>query len=442
MYDEHHFHLVRNVATTGFLGHSSGTSPDLNIAATITGGRAMRKIPVGLTLILVVLACVGAPIYANDTPAAATPSAVASNTEATPPPAEPKPEAKPAVPAAPAPPSPGSPFQLKIGDASVRFGVLFQPQVDFQQNNTGGTGQNFMVRRARFLVGGSVTKTVFFFFETENSRLGNANAAGQKSWTTGFQTLDAAVEWRPNKMLNLSGGLIRVPTSRDALESAATEFTIDTNSYAFTATGALMGTGGRDNGIMARGYFLDDRLEYRAAIVSGFREPGIRNSFRRAGRIQYNFFDKEVYNFPSYAGANFGKKKILAVGAAYDQQLDYHGMSADVFADIPNRFGSAIGTATYQRLDGNVKLKTQLPQSDIITIDAGLYLKQFKVGPWARYEQREFDATGLAEKRALVGLNYYPYGTNFNVKVGYGRFQPTAGPKMNQFVIQLQAFYY
>lgn len=408
----------------------------------------MRKVHLGVTLVLVAaLGLWALPVCADE----AASSTTAPKTTATEPaPKEPdpqaaKPEAKvtaPAVTPGPAAPAPGSPFQLKIGDATVRFGVLMQPQVDFQQNTTGGTGQNFLVRRARFLVGGQVTKTVFFFFETENSRLGNANAQGQKSWNSGFSTLDAAVEWRPNKKFNLSGGMIRVPTSRDALESAATEFTLDTNTYAFTATGALMGTGGRDTGVMARGYFFKDRLEYRAAVVSGYREVGIRNTFRTTGRVQYNFLDTEVYNFPSYAGANFGKKKILAVGVAYDQQLDYHGMAADVFADYPTKFGSALGTATFQRLDGNVKLKNQLPQSDIFTIDGGLYLKQWKAGPWARYEQRAFDATGKTEKRFIGGINYYPYGNNFNIKVGYGKFTPVSGPEMNQFCVQLQAFYY
>ena len=408
----------------------------------------MRTYQLGVTIVLVAaLGLLAVPACADDAAASPAPAPAAAPA----PEAKPEPQAKPAESVkAPAPtatpgpvgPAPGSPFQIKIGDATVRFGLLLQPQVDFQQNTAGGTGQNFLIRRARFLVGGQVSKSVFFFFETENSRLGNANAAGQKGWTTGFQTLDATAEWRLNKKFNLAGGLIRVPTSRDALESASSEFTLDFNTYAFTATTALMGTGGRDNGIMARGYFFNDRLEYRAAVVSGYRENGIRNSFRRVGRLQYNFFDKEVYNLPSYAGANFGNKKILAVGAAYDQQLDSHGMSADVFADIPNRFGSALGTVTFQRLDGNVKLASVIPQSDIVTVDGGLYLKQWKAGPWARYEQRDFDFTGKTEKKVMVGLNYYPYGNNFNIKAGYGRTTNVAGIEMDQFCVQLQLFYY
>jgi hypothetical protein len=345
--------------------------------------------------------------------------------------------AKPA--AAPA----AGPLQIKIGDASLKFGVLVQPQADFAQNPGGDYVQNLMLRRTRFLIGGQVTKTVFFFFETENSRLGAATTAGAKTMSTGFQTLDAAVEWRPKKSFNLSGGLIRVPTSREALESASNEFTLDFNTYAFTATTTLGGTGGRDTGIMARGYFLDDRLEYRAAVISGMRENGNTNEFRTIGRLQYNFFDKEVYNFPSYAGSNFGAKKILAVGVAYDRQMYYDGLTADVFADIPTRFGSALGTVTFQSLDGGTTAPNSLAKSNIITADGGLYSKKLKAGTWARYEQRNFDTVqNRDEKRYIFGVNYYPMGNNFNIKAGIGRSRPAAGPEMTQFTLQLQVFYF
>lgn len=403
----------------------------------------MKAMQVATIIVLATALGGTAPARADEASATATalatPAAVAP--EPTPAPA-PAPEVKPAAPAPAAGPAPGSPFQIKIGDATVRFGLLLQPQIDLQENAAGATGQNMFVRRARFLVGGQITKSVFFFFETENARLGNANASGVKTMSSGFQTLDAAVEWRKSKAFNLSGGLIRVPTSRDALESASNEFTLDFNSYAFTATGVLGGMAGRDTGVMARGYLFNDRLEYRGAMLSGVRLPGSNNSFRRVGRLQYNFFDTEVYNFPSYAGSNFGKKKILALGAAYDAQLGYEGLTADLFADIPTNFGSALGTVTFQSLDGNGRFTAQLPKSEIVTIDGGLYFAKLKGGTWGRYEQRDFDASGLTDKRVLVGVNYYPYSNNFNVKLGVGRARAGNGPETNQFVVQLQAYYY
>lgn len=352
---------------------------------------------------------------------------------------------QPKAPEAPKPAAPTTgPFQLKIGDSTVRFGILLQPQADFSQtvNTTGGYAQSLQIRRARFLVGGNVTKNTFFFFETENSRLGAANSSGQKVLSAGFQTLDAVVEYRANKKFNLAGGLIRVPTSRDALESASSEFTIDFNTYAFTATGALTGTAGRDTGVMARGYFLKDRLEYRAGVFSGLREPGWKNTTRKVVRVQYNFFDTEVYNLPSYAGANFGAKKIVAVGAAYDTQSEFKGLTADLFADIPTPYGSALGTVTFQQLDGGDFVKS-IGKSDILTADLGTYFKNVKIGPWVRYEQRSWDASpNRDEERILGGINYYFSGNNFNIKAGVGRYTPAVGKSMNQIVLQLQAFYY
>jgi hypothetical protein len=399
-------------------------------------------------ILLAILALVTLPAGA-ETPVQISPTApvVVATDQAPPPPPPPpppidvKPVAAPAAPAAVTPPKPGSPFQLKIGDATIRFGLLLQPQAHFQEDATGSYGQNMMLRRARFLVGGQITPKFVFFWETDHARFGNANAQGVKTMSSGFQTLDAAVEWRQSKPFNISAGLLRPPTSRDALESSSNEFTIDFNTYAFTTTTALGGSGGRDTGVQARGYFFDDRLEYRVGAFSGIREAGSTNAFRRVGRLQWNFFDKEVYSFVSYAGSNFGAKKIVAVGASYDEQLTYSGVTADLFADIPTSFGSAVGTVTFQQLDGGAKVAA-LAKSDIMTVDAGAFFKGTKLGPWARYERREFDASGRAETRALVGLNYYPFGNNINVKAAVGRFKPATGPETNQFTIQLQAYYY
>lgn len=396
------------------------------------------------------------PLFADDAAAPAPAANAPAETAAAPAPAKAEAAPEPAkAEAAPAPqvpvaaaveipkPTPAGPLQIKIGEnAAIRFGLLLQPQADFLESSNGGYAQNLMIRRARFLIGGQVTKSVFFFFETENARLGNAPASGAKTMS-GFQTLDAMAEWRKNKKFNLAGGLIRVPTSRDALESASNEFTIDFNSYAFTATTFLGGTAGRDTGVQARGYFLKDKLEYRVSVVSGMREAGSQNGFRTTGRVQYNFFDTEVYAMPSYAGSNFGNKKIVAVGAALDKQEDYQGLTADLFVDVPTRFGSALTEISYQNLDGGALVPTGLAESKIFTADGGLYFKGMKFGTWARYERREFDvATNRDEERMLIGLNYYPFGNNFNVKTALARSSPAVGPEINQFVVQFQAFYY
>src|SRR3954451_4032384 len=104
-------------------------------------------------LILMAIVALSAPVFA-DSPGDP------SDQQATPPPS----------PAAPQPKPPAAgPIQIKVNDnVNFRFGLLLQPQVDFQENASEQTGENLMLRRARFIVGGQVAKNVFFFFQTEN----------------------------------------------------------------------------------------------------------------------------------------------------------------------------------------------------------------------------------------------------------------------------------
>jgi len=358
-----------------------------------------------------------------------------SDPQATPPPS----------PAAPQPKPPATPpIQIKVNDnVNFRFGLLLQPQADFQENASEQTGENLMLRRTRFIVGGQVAKNIFFFYQTENSRLGGAIGTASKVISTGFQTIDAVAEWRYSKPLNLWAGLIYLPTSREALKSSASEFMIDVNTYAYTATTALTGTGGRDTGFMARGYFLGDHLEYRAGLFQGLRQTGSRNAFRQIARLQYEFADTEPYALPSYAGSFFGTKRVITAGASWDKQNSYKGPTADLYVDVPTAFGSALGTATFMRLDGGTFVPT-LGKSNIFVVDGGVFMKGSKLGPWARYEQRNFASpnSSKSEKHYLAGINWYPYMNNFNIKAAVGQLKPAVGSKQKQATLQMQFFYF
>jgi hypothetical protein len=371
---------------------------------------------------------------------------MASTAFAQSPPADAK-AAEPAKPAAEVkkPAAPAG-LQIKLGEeTNIKFGLLLQTRADWQENaaNT-GYQQDLYLRRARLLFGGQITKQLFFFVDTENSNLGKSNGT-TKTISTGFQLLDAVVEWRISKQFNLWSGLIYVPTSREALKSSASEFMLDTGSYAFTATTALTGTGGRDTGFLARGYFVNDRLEYRVGVFQGLRETGGRNAFRSVSRLQYNFLDTEVYNLPAYASSNLGSKKILALGAAMDFQRDYTGYTGDIQLDFPISIGAIQGYVGYHNLDGGTTL-TALPKQEILQAELGAYFKAAKVGFWGRYEQRTFDDSKKDEQRIQLGFNYYIKGNNLNLKAMYQKFdidtETATNKSTNQVVLQLQASYF
>lgn len=341
--------------------------------------------------------------------------------------------------------APPGPIQIQAGETlKLRFGILLQPQADWQERPSGGTAQSFFLRRVQLIVAGQLARDLFFLFQTDNPRLGSVNASGDKVVSSGFQLVDAVAEWRLAKAFNLWGGQFYVPTSREALKGSSSQFALDTSPYAYVATAVLGGTAGRDAGFQARGYFLGDRLEYRVGVFQGLRDAASGNPLRTVARVQYGFLDKEVYNLVTYPGANLGKRRVLALGAAVDVQGGYRGLTADAFADFPVPFGSVLGSALYQHLDGGDFAPVLLPESDTFSVEAGAFFSGSRLGPWARYERRSFAEpnAGRGESRILVGVNYYVLGNNLNVKVAWGRTSPKTGNDLDQLTVQLQAAYF
>jgi hypothetical protein len=347
---------------------------------------------------------------------------------------------------------------VKVNDSiNFKLGLLMQPQADFQEvpngtnTGTGGYQENLLVRRMRFIVGGQVAKNVFFFAETENSNLGKTavggTGTGAKSLGSGFSLLDAVGEWRIAKAFNIQFGEILVPVNRWIITSSTSTFNLDQSAYNLPSNTQVQGNAGRDTGVMFRGYFFCDRLEYRSAILQGFRAPGVKNSPRFTERLQYNFFDTEVYNMPSYTGANYGNRKILALGAAYDTQSDYKVASADMFLDVPIDIGSFESTVAYQYINGGATFSA-LPQQNTFSFEAGVFMKPLKLAPIVRYEQKAFTQAANESKnesRYVAGLNFYPIRkaeNNFNIKVWYQRVTPKVGFATNEFTVQMQVMYF
>ena len=348
---------------------------------------------------------------------------------------------------------------IKVSDTiNVKIGVLLQAQSDDQEvsnaanNASGGYQQNLFIRRARLLVGGQVAKDVVFYFSTENANLGKSTQAVggaqvAKAPGTGFNLLDFAGEWRIDKKFNIQFGEILAPTHREILKSSASTYLLDQSAYNLLASASLQNNAGRDTGVMFRGYLFDDRLEYRSAIFGGFRAPGVKNSPRFTERLQFNFFDTEVYNLPAYAGSNWGSKKILAIGGGYDTQNDFRYFSADMFLDFPIPVGSFTSSVQYQYANGGVTFAA-LPEQNTFMVEAGVFVKAAKIAPMIRYEQKTFNLTANEpknENRFVAGINYYPFPkgeNNFNIKFWWQRVGFKTGYTTNQFTMQMQVFYF
>jgi hypothetical protein len=361
---------------------------------------------------------------------------------------------------------------IKVNDSvNVRIGILSQTWADFTQNvrQDSSYAQNIFQRRIRFLVGGQIGSHLSFFYETDNPNLGRT---GARNLAAGFITQDAYIEVKPgttNAML-IDAGLQLVPLCRNCLQSAASLLPLDYGAYSFLATGPTTSSVGRDVGFAARGYLVDQRLEYRAGIFSGLRntigavQTG-SNSLRFAGRLQYNFLDPEAPGY-TYAGTYFGRRRTFALGAGIDGQSQYKAIAGDLFLDYPLGPGGLTVQSDFIHYDGSttglfsvVGTPAYIGKQNTFEVEAGYYIPDVKVTPWVKWEARDFASSNqgplfpanLDESRFQVGGTWYIMAHNLNLKLAYQRINsdrlPVAGVtppafNANSFTLQLQGFYY
>jgi hypothetical protein len=325
-------------------------------------------------------------------------------------------------------------------DVNFKLGILGQFQADtIDDPGTDAQTSNLFIRRLRLMFGGQVTKNVTFFVETDSPNLGKRLATG-----TNIQPpmilQDAFAEFKATNAFSVEAGLMFVPFSRNFLQSAASLLPIDYGAYTYTQSAPTESSTGRDTGFQARGYLLSDHLEYRIGAFQGLRDPASHRAFRYAGRVQYNIFDPEVGFF--YTGTYLGRKKVVAVGGAFDIQNDYHGYATDVFIDHPLGQGAVTGQFDFNRFDGGATLRA-LPRQNDILLELGYLLRAVKLTPFVQVANRNLVDTSTGdEMRISLGGSYWWAGHNANVKAAYTHINPKTLASQNEFTIQLQVFYF
>ncbi len=336
---------------------------------------------------------------------------------------------------------------IKVSDTvNLKFGILLQAWADWQQlagpeGSLLGYQQNLFLRRARFLFAGNVAKDVSFFIETDNPNLGKT----PKALGSGFILQDAFGSWKLADEFAIQGGLILIPLCRNCNTSAASLLTIDYESLSFLESAPTQSSVGRDTGFQALGYLLGGRLEYRAGAYQGMRDERGKQAFRFTGRLMYDFLDKEQGQF--YPGTYFANKKVLAIGASYDTQKSYAAYAFDGFLNLP--FGKDALTAEIDFINYNGGyLFPALHKQDDIQVQAGYFFHAVKLMPFGNYEHQGFIQDEFKKGNTTkwqLGLGYYPYGYNFNIKFAYRYVRNSNNPALhstNEYTLQLQFFYF
>lgn len=328
------------------------------------------------------------------------------------------------------------------GTASLTFGVLAQPQFESVTTPDGtATAQHFLIRRTRLILGGTFGDRLSFFIDTDAPNLGKPNAAGRKGEDAMFLQ-DVALTFAVTPRVNLEAGLIIVPVGRHATQSAAALLGVDYGPFSFSHSDPTNCRMGRDYGVQARGYLAGDHLEFRAGVFNGARGLDDTAPLRFTVRGVWYPFEAEKGLF--YAGTTLGARRILSVGASVDHQDGYTAAGADVFIDQPLARGSrsVTGQVNFTRFDGGLTF-AQLPRQDVWLVEAGVYDKATRLGPFAQVTTRrlaEPSAAAADEAKVTGGLAYWAYGHRFNVKLGVARATRTGSPTRTQVVVQGQLY--
>lgn len=393
---------------------------------------------------------------------------------AAPPPAEPAPILAPAAPAAPPappadaapPPPPPAAFvapKLESPNATIKLGLLAQPQFEAVGSAAQSKGSyNLYVRRVRLLLGGTLFGKFDYFFDTDSPNLFKGDATGAKVGP-GIIVQDIFVTYKPYEdYFKVDMGYMLPPLSHNAVQGATTLYGLDYFANTFRHAGVFGNANdiGRDAGLQLRGVVAGGHLEYRAGVFQGLRkaatatEVNARNIFRYAGRLQLNVFDPETAFF--YSGTYLGKKKILSVGASYDFQDNYHHWSVDGFLDMPLGDDGITAQVNLVKWNGGDFLQNppvapatvptaRLPNQTAFMGEAGYRIGAVQLSPMVRFEYRNLPDAGVAtnEARYGLGLAYWPFGHNVNLKAFYNRVQPKPAPHgYNQINLQWQLFFY
>jgi hypothetical protein len=383
-------------------------------------------------------------------------------------PSPPSPDAMPPVPpptaaAAPAWPVAVAPLKVENPSASIRFGVLAQPQFDWVGSPTiNGHSQNIYLRRIRVLIGGTLFKDIEYFFDTDVPNFYKDLAADGTKNNPGINIQDAFFTYKPlADYLKFDVGFMLPPLAHNAVQGAGTLYGWDYFANTFRHTnvfGSTVDPVGRDLGIEARGLVLQGHLEYRIGLFQGKRyaavpapdpEPPARNSFRYTARVQINLLDPETSFF--YAGTYLGLKRILSFGGSFDYQhstgTSYRYWAADGILDLPLGPGELTAQANFAHWFGGDVIQTTptalLPSQEAIMGEVGYRFAVLRLNPIFRFEHRW--QTGNDETRYVGGLAFWLYGHNSNLKVFYSRVLPSGIPAdhdFSQFNAQWQVYYF
>ena len=229
---------------------------------------------------------------------------------------------------------------IKVNDdVSLRFGALVQMQGDWQEDPaTGNVAQNYFIRRIRGIFGGTITKQISFFIDTDNPNLGQGGGRDEDHLVGAdpagrVRRLQADAQRRPVRRADHHPAVPQLRAERHEPVRARLQPVLVPAERAQHVGDRPRH---RVHGAGSTGSSSASRCGRASSRACG---PTTRPTPRASpARAQYSFGDPDVVQM-FYAGTNFGAKKTIVLGGGVDHQNDYTAYAADFTVDRQARLG-------------------------------------------------------------------------------------------------------
>ncbi len=295
------------------------------------------------------------------------------------------------------------------------------------------TSRDLYLRRNRLSFLGAATETIGYAIQFEYNggrRIGDLSVSEQNGEYDSL-ILDYYLTWDPSDSLKFRVGKTKHVLTREVNEGCFDPLSIDRSNFILGPfSGSRPEKTTRDYGLVAWGNFVENKLQYRLAVMQG-NDFGSNKpddiGYRYTGRVHLTLLDPEAGL--GYKGTYLGKKNVLTLGAGYEVQPnavfasgttgpaeDYKGLTYDIFYEKPTDMGTFTVSGAYYEMDFNRASGPGAEDRNGSYWKAGYMVGKTQI--FGRFEDWAF-VSGQSLKLQVAGVNYYIKGQDLRLTLEY-----------------------
>jgi hypothetical protein len=334
--------------------------------------------------------------------------------------------------------------------SSIKLSYAFQLYGQWRDTGSGPNGTDnttdIYFKRDRLMMSGQLDDVYGFYAAVQfqgDQRIFPETV--ENTPQSNFDIIDTYLTADYTDAFRLRAGLTKDPLIREDNESCFEPLSLDRSLFVYTDLPRL----NRDFGVVLWGNIADALFQYRLAAMQGNdNSDDPKSTLRYTARVHVSLLDPE-YSL-SYKGTYLGKKKVLTIGAGYQQESDavygnvaakdliknYKAYTYDVFFEYPTPAGTFTVSGAYLDEDFDNAYKGADPDPRSIGLDgqkkgwyskAG-YLLPRKIGTaqlqvFGRYEEWRFaELNGVFDQKinwSALGINYFLKGQDLRLTLEY-----------------------